>query len=84
MSKELITKLLREYLLKEEMKPSINDSLIENEQEHEYLLIAKDDNNSKEHYLILSVDLMPNGKIYNYGYGFSVYDINFNKITPYM
>lgn len=55
--KRLIKQLIRETLFFEVMQPNIHEPFIENG-EHNYIVIATDDENEDEYYLVLNVSLL--------------------------
>lgn len=87
MSKEFIKKKLRELLkeshLGNQMKPVFNGNITPNGNFHNTLIIAEDNDNPNQHYLILNVKLLPNVNHYDYSYGFSIYDENLKKSYGY-
>ena len=82
--KDIIKKILRENILIEEMKPTLGDNFTEKTPETNLLLVATDENNDKEHYLVLGVDLVKGKYGYELGYGFSIMDINLIIVSSYM
>jgi hypothetical protein len=84
--KPIIKQLLRERLLtKEDMVSNGNyDDFIEYEYTN-LIVIAKDDNNKNEHFLVLSVNLTPiNKSLFELTFGFSIHNIDLNKVGDYM
>lgn len=51
---------------------------------HTLMLIAKDETNKNEHFLVLSVNLVPRNNDYELSYGFSVHNIDSDKVGKYM
>lgn len=81
--KEFIKNKLREHLLNEEMKPTLDTNFTERG-ESNLLLIATDNENDNEHFLVLGVDLKPIKDYYELGYGFVLYDKNLKVVSKYM
>lgn len=81
---KLIKKLLRKSLLNEEMKSVLDGSFQTKENYHNLMIVAKDNYNPLQHYLVLSVNLVSINNFYELSYGFSIHNSSFKQISQYM
>ena len=81
--KTLIQKLLRESLFLEIMQSDIREPFIENG-EHNYIVIATDNENEDEHYLVLNVSLLKLSDVRNeLSFGIYVISKDLSKTSKY-